>query len=255
MPESTEVLKIDILVEKSIDLLQGESLDQFSCALNDSGRPVVSRKLNLTKNDGSYMAQVFDGVSIWSIYSNNGGDKSGYYALTYSRDTQGNFTFGDIVEVRRTTTYEPVGTLSKTTKSMWVEAEKAVWNTAFVNNLPDSAFALILSGGKKDGEGKTVPRSLRMFPHHGSDVKSGTENTSVDLPHLRNALARVPQAKISASYRAKALAHLQAHAKQLLKGGTQKACGAGKGGKGSKDDMMPTKKNVKVEKDFWAGVV
>jgi len=37
---------------------------------------------------------------------------------------------------------------------------KAVWNTAYVNKLPDSAFGYIESGGKKDAGGKTMPRSI-----------------------------------------------------------------------------------------------
>lgn len=49
-----------------------------------------------------------------------------------------------------------------------------------VNDLPDSAFAYIESGGSKDDQGKTVPRSKRHFPIH-------------DAAHVRNALARAPQ--------------------------------------------------------------
>ena len=60
------------------------------------------------------------------------------------------------------------------------------WDTNYVNNLPDSAFAHIESGGEKDSDGKTVPRSLRHFPYKNA-------NGEIDLPHLRNALARAPQ--------------------------------------------------------------
>lgn len=66
------------------------------------------------------------------------------------------------------------------------DVNKAVWSTAFINNLPDSSFAYIEPGGKKDKEGKTVPRSKRHFPYKDASGK-------VDLPHLRNALARAPQ--------------------------------------------------------------
>ena len=64
--------------------------------------------------------------------------------------------------------------------------EKAVWSTRLVNTFPDSSFLHIIPGGRKDEEGKTVPRNLRMFP-----VKDAQGN--IDLPHLRNALARIPQ--------------------------------------------------------------
>lgn len=66
---------------------------------------------------------------------------------------------------------------------------KAVWSAAFENDLPDSCFLYVAPGGKKDSDGKTTPRSLRYFPYKNSDG-------SVDLPHLRNALARIPQSNL-----------------------------------------------------------
>lgn len=69
----------------------------------------------------------------------------------------------------------------------------AEWTNAFINNLPDSSFAWIEPGGQKDDEGKTTPRALRHLPYKDADGK-------VDLPHVRNALARVDQvAKMPAS--------------------------------------------------------
>ncbi len=84
---------------------------------------------------------------------------------------------------------------------------EAVWTRRMIDSLPDSAFAVVLPGGKKDGESKTVPRSSRMLPHHGS-------GGDLDLAHLRNALARLPQAKISGEARAEAKKHLCGHAKE-----------------------------------------
>ena len=79
---------------------------------------------------------------------------------------------------------------------------EAEWSSAFINDLPDSSFAYIESGGEKDEGGKTVPRSLRHFPYKDSAGK-------VDLPHLRNALARAPQSP----HGAKAMPKLKAAAK------------------------------------------
>jgi hypothetical protein len=88
---------------------------------------------------------------------------------------------------------------------------EAVWSTAFVNDLPDSSFALVEPGGEKDEEGKTKPRSLRHLPYKDSGGK-------VDVPHLRNALARLPQMKgVAAGLVSKALKKLQAVAKKHLK--------------------------------------
>lgn len=89
--------------------------------------------------------------------------------------------------------------------------EMAVWSTAFVNNLPDSCFLFIESGGQKDSDGKTVPRSLRHLPYKGPDGK-------IDMPHLRNAIARIPQMKgMSEDVKNR----LQARARKLLGAGSK----------------------------------
>lgn len=97
------------------------------------------------------------------------------------------------------------------------QVEKAEWDTATINNLPDSAFAYIAPGGKKDSEGKTTPRSLRYLPHHNA---AG----DVDQAHLNNALARVNQADIPASAKSSAVSHLEEHKKEekVSKGLTDK---------------------------------
>lgn|SRR5574337_2321 len=84
----------------------------------------------------------------------------------------------------------------------------AVWSAAYVNNLPDSSFLYIEAGGKKDSEGKTVPRSLRHLP-----VKDADGN--VDEAHVRNAIARAPQIKGISSAKASSL---QDAARRLLSG-------------------------------------
>jgi len=55
------------------------------------------------------------------------------------------------------------------------------------NNQPDSSFIVIERGGKKDGENKTMPRNFRHLLFK--------INSKVDLPHLRNAMARANQIK------------------------------------------------------------
>jgi hypothetical protein len=83
----------------------------------------------------------------------------------------------------------------------------AEWDTAYINDLPDSAFAVILPGGEKDEDGKTTPRDLRKLPHHNASGE-------VDLPHLRNALSREPQADMPEAMHARAESHLSAHMEQ-----------------------------------------
>src|SRR5690606_20170174 len=100
-----------------------------------------------------------------------------------------------------------LGDSPKTTASD-AAVDKAEWTRAFINDLPDSAFLFIEDGGQKDENGKTVPRSLRHFP-----VRN--ESGELDLPHLRNAIARIPQNRI-AGVTAEDLAALQAEARRLL---------------------------------------
>src|SRR6266540_967167 len=69
--------------------------------------------------------------------------------------------------------------------SMAVRAEGEIGGTP-ISDLPDSSFACIDAGGKKDEDGKTTPRSLRHYPHHDAKGK-------VDPVHLANARARVKQ--------------------------------------------------------------
>ena len=81
------------------------------------------------------------------------------------------------------------------------------WTAAFINDLPDSSFAVIDSGGEKNGEGKTTPRSLRHLPFKDASGK-------VDLPHLRNALARLSQTKLSTELKNKARRKLTSAARE-----------------------------------------
>jgi phage I-like protein len=69
----------------------------------------------------------------------------------------------------------------------------AVWSTAFVNDLPDSSFLHVEGGGTKDSSG--TPRSLRHFPVKDASGK-------VDMPHVRNALSRIPQSSLPANVKA-----------------------------------------------------
>jgi hypothetical protein len=99
----------------------------------------------------------------------------------------------------------------------------AEWDTAYINDLPDSAFACIDAGGEKDEQGKTVPRSKRHYPHHNA-------GGALDLPHLRNALSRVAQDATATC----GVGHLQSHAEEAGVGET-KTIAAVKFADGSKD--------------------
>ncbi|MGP8180847.1 MAG: HK97 family phage prohead protease [Acidimicrobiales bacterium] len=94
------------------------------------------------------------------------------------------------------------------------EEARATISAADQNDLPDSDFAYIESGGKKDSSGKTVPRALRHF-------------CIVDAAHVRNALARASQSPFGAKAMPKILAAAKkfgvdaAESKALLEGDTE----------------------------------
>lgn len=72
-----------------------------------------------------------------------------------------------------------------------------------VKDLPDSAFAHIEPGGKKDAQGRTTPRSKRVWPLHTSDS-------------IRAALASIPRRKgIDAKTRDQALGRARAAARRM----------------------------------------
>jgi len=94
----------------------------------------------------------------------------------------------------------------------------AQWTQAYVNDLPDSAFLYIAPGGKKDDTGRTVPRGLRYFPYRD-------QAGAVDLPHLRNAIARIPQSS-APGLSADRKRSLQEKAQRILERANQSAAAA-----------------------------
>ena len=89
----------------------------------------------------------------------------------------------------------------------------AVWDTKYINSLPNSSFAVIEPDYLN---GKTDNKNARHLPYKD-------KNGKVDLPHLRNALARVNQIKpvtdsiTTEELRARAKKVLDAAAKKYLK--------------------------------------
>ena len=91
----------------------------------------------------------------------------------------------------------------KERKAGWKKKAKgAKMSSKQKNDLPDSDFAYIQPGGKKDASGKTVPRSLRHLP-------------IPDAAHVRNALARLDQTDISAEAKKAALRKIKTAAKKF----------------------------------------
>jgi len=100
------------------------------------------------------------------------------------------------------------GSADQVAMSEKADVAKAEWDTAYINDLPDSAFLYIEAGGSKDADGKTEPRSLRHFPVRDA---SG----AVDEAHARDAIGRIPQSDAPGLDDAKK-ASLQDEARKLM---------------------------------------
>lgn len=101
--------------------------------------------------------------------------------------------------------------------------ELGEWDAAYINSLPDEAFAVIEPAYKR---GETKNKNARHLPHHSKEVKNGRDSKDhIDLAHLRNARARMSQIKpVTGSIsvedlRSRAKSHLDKHAKDLGIGG------------------------------------
>jgi hypothetical protein len=75
-------------------------------------------------------------------------------------------------------------------------------------DLPDAAFAIVYESKGKSGKMLKV----RKLPHHTKEVTSPTDNSSIDLARLKNALARLNQTDAPAAKVKAAVTHLASHA-------------------------------------------
>jgi len=92
--------------------------------------------------------------------------------------------------------------------------ELAKWSRAYINALGNQCFAAIEPAYTR---GTTDDKNARHLPHHKKGAKSGSENSSVDITHYRNARARANQVKpvtdsiTESALRKRANSHLNKH--------------------------------------------
>lgn len=125
------------------------------------------------------------------------------FRVPFTADSSGQFVFGEPEQMNDKAADKGVNHSVEQE-----QAEKAVWSTEYINNLPDDAFAYIEPGGKKDEEGKTTPRSLRHLPYKD-------HNGKLDEAHIRDALSRLPQTDIPEEAKEKARKKLEAAAREV----------------------------------------
>jgi len=148
--EQKQVTHETVVHKANIPLVTGESVQDFTQAMSDAARKWVMDQLKMDpKQDYAYVVDVYSSVVVLSvnIYSKSE-DKRGKYmysAATYERDAEtGVFTFSNLSEVQRVTTYKPK-TVVKTYKGKggpvehaepipgqgadgWAPVNKALWS-------------------------------------------------------------------------------------------------------------------------------
>ena len=133
-----EKVEYKVAVHKSsVTLMNGESVHSFTNALRTAGTEKLKLALNLTQKTDCYMAEVFGSTAVFDVYKYDlpSGQRQKYYAVSYSRDAKGVFSFGDVVEVQRKTVYETVSPLTKEAQLPeiepgWQVTGKSFWNGA-----------------------------------------------------------------------------------------------------------------------------
>jgi cation transport regulator ChaB/phage I-like protein len=180
--------------DTSLDQQLNRIHDAFYKQFRRSDRPIAM-------DDSGYIRETHEGYVIME-------KDAELFKLPYS-DKEGEITFDEDKAVKVRRVYEVIKEELEETiilEGAWTDELKE-WDTKYINELPDSAFAFVRSGGEKNGEGKTKPRALRFLPY--KNAQGG-----IDLPHLRAALSRLTQTSLSPEEQAKARRVLVAEAKK-----------------------------------------
>ncbi|PNX51458.1 MAG: hypothetical protein BV456_03080 [Thermoplasmata archaeon M8B2D] len=100
--------EFEILVEKSIELMENETLESYTIKLKNKAREYFNKNLP----DNEYYVNEIYKQHIIMCNSKNNIEK--YYAINYSRNESGEFEFSNYFEVDRVTNYIPMKNYSVT---------------------------------------------------------------------------------------------------------------------------------------------
>lgn len=238
-------LSLFLATEAAINLKDGETLQAYSQALEEAARQRCLSMLCDMAEAAGYDPTLEDmghkdpEFRCWS--EDAGADfivmrayRDHPYAslllkMPYTRDAAGVFDFGahQVVTVKRTFEPAPEGEQALSDFiGVGLPASEAVEKptTTQRRNLPASAFAapFLADAAGKYAAGGTFQRSKSKLPFHVNTAKSVDAMETVDVPRLRNALARFDQTDFSefgdaaATVKAKAKSRLDKAAKALL---------------------------------------
>lgn len=236
----TKLDELDILLAgdaEPLTLMPGESIRQYLDAL-DRACYAYARgmwgEVHVSVCDARASIAV---VSVWRY--DDGMNLDAYAALDYSRGEDGAFSINGWREVQRSTVYQPLPANAKpqlpppgpedpddSMEGAFISSEAVEAPTADQRrNLPAAAFAapfMADADGNYVTSGGTFQRSKSKLPHHTNTVTDPESDTYVDVPRLRNALARFSQTDWSdfgdaaSDVEQAAREHLDMHAERLL---------------------------------------
>lgn len=186
----TVLMEEDAQWQSQTALAHREEVNKMADAVNakDSHEAKKDRIRTALSNSGQglYIVRTFPDCVIASDWNDGN-----FYNIPYEDDGE-NVTLGNKEPVEQS--FGPVAddddvqkaaVASRRMASLIAEVGKAVWTKKDIDELPDSSFAFIASGGEKK-DGVTEPKSLRKLPYKDKDGK-------IDAPHVRDALARLDQ--------------------------------------------------------------
>jgi len=180
--------------------------DEHACDVTEDPFSEIGRVVDAWREDGYVKTKVAitdrqakqkieDGVweHNWSVYGHAKEIKDGWAhginikSLTLVRFPAWDEAYFSIVSASHDSIAFSLSlkSLNDYKNTMTEDLEAAEWTTQYINDLPDSAFAYIEPCYK---QGKTDNKNARHLPYKD-------KNGKIDLPHLRNALARVSQIK------------------------------------------------------------
>jgi uncharacterized protein with LGFP repeats len=131
-----ETLTMDVIVHKAnIALQNGESLHDFSNSLSNAAKGHALQQLNIVDGKGgAWMVEAYSDRVVLEVWQEGKTPRYMYQQMGYVRDKDGNFTFNNMIEVKRVTTFKPTKDAISVTKAaeqdFWVPVQKSLFEGA-----------------------------------------------------------------------------------------------------------------------------
>ncbi len=128
MESQGQPMRYECIVHKAnVPLAKGESLGSYTNALSQDSRAYIMKQLNLNSLSktapgvngagvGCYMIEAYGDKAVFNVYKYGGNEASTdkFYAIKYTRKSDGKFDFSDLSEVQRVVSFQPKSTLEVT---------------------------------------------------------------------------------------------------------------------------------------------